>query len=92
MPQPYSPLHPTKVDSAAMAKLQGQLKGREAELSLVSEKLTAAEMDRNEARKTAQEAGAKTQSLTERAKSLDEVSPPGGARHVMHCDQCVSSH
>ena len=79
MPQPYSSVHPIKADSAAMATLQGQLKGREAELSVVSEKLCVAEVECNEARKSAQEAAAKTQGLTERVTSLEEVSPPGGA-------------
>ena len=79
MLQPYSSVHPIKADSAAMATLQGQLKGREAELAAVSEKLCVAEVERNEARKTAQEAAAKTQGLTERVTSFEEVSLPGGA-------------
>jgi len=55
-----------------MAALQEKLKGKEAELALISEKLGSAEYERNEESKTVKEMKAKVE-------SLDEVSPLGGA-------------
>ena len=65
-------MHASQADPVAMAALQEKLKGKEAELALISEKLGSAEYERNEAAKTLKEMEAKVE-------NLNEVSPPGGA-------------